>query len=174
MWSYKHPWDPHTAPTSLHDTGMYEASANIMWLNPFHVNAISQQIAGDLPQWKSLMDAVNKFMTLDAAETRSLAPTQGKKGQVARMLFPLTIPARCDQAADGATIRVLGHFEVVFGHIYVWAFYIGMLKAMQTGSVPLVAVLWQMGRTVTVHVRRAYQRASSRLGPSRNQKKLIT
>ena len=151
MTSFKHPWDPVVATTSLTQTGMYEASANIVWINPFPVNETAQQIAGDPPQWKSILEAVDKFMTLDATENRSLAPTQGIG--VARLLFPITVAARCDQAADGGTIRVLGHFDMVFGQLYVFAYYIGLFKAMQAGDLPLVGSLWQMGRTVTLHVR---------------------
>ena len=153
MVSFRHPWDARAAATTLRKTGMYEASANIMWLNPFPVDEDSRQIAGDRPQWKSLIEAVDKFMTLDASQTKSLAPTQGPLGKVARLIFPLTIPARCDDAADGSNIHVLGHFEVVFGHTYVWAFYIGMFKAMQAQNVELVAALWQMALTTTVHLR---------------------
>ena len=39
MVSYKHPWNAEIAATTLDRTGMYEASANLMWLNPFFPQA---------------------------------------------------------------------------------------------------------------------------------------
>ena len=153
MSSWKHPWDKEAASKSLSDNGMYEASANIMWVNPFPVDEEAQRIAGDPPQWKSLLQAVEKFMTLDASENRSLAPTQGTETRVARLVFPISIAAHCRDVADGGNIRVLGHFPMVFGQLYVQAFYIGMFQAMEKEDLQLVASLWQMGRTVTMQVR---------------------
>ena len=153
MTSFKHPWDAQAATKSLSENGMYEASANIMWVNPFPVDEEAQRIAGDPPQWKSLLQAVEKFMTLDAAENRSLAPTRGTETRVARLVFPISIAAHCRDVADGGNIRVLGHFPMVFGQLYVQAFYIGMFQAMEKEDLQLVASLWQMGRTVTMQVR---------------------
>ena len=132
---------------------MYEASANLLWLNPFPVSTVAQQIAGDPPRWRIVLEAVDKFMTLEAAEERSLASPQGASKQVARLLFPITVAARCDRAVDGGTARVLGNFDVLSGHAYVWAWYLGMHRAMQARDAPLVAALWQMARTTSVHMR---------------------
>ncbi len=38
MTSHKAPWDIAHATLSLSATGMYEASGNVMWLNPFRAN----------------------------------------------------------------------------------------------------------------------------------------
>ena len=50
MVSYKAPWNADNAKMSLQRNGMYEASANLFWLNPFPQNKMAQQIAGDQPQ----------------------------------------------------------------------------------------------------------------------------
>ena len=151
--SYKAPWGEEVAPKTLEQTGMYEASANLLWLNPFPLGNVAQQIAGDAPQWRPLLEAVDKFMTLEAAIESSLASSQGTSGRAARLLFPITVPACCDDAADGGVTCVLGKFRVVAGHTYVWAWYLGMHRAMQAGDVACVAALWQMARTTTVHLR---------------------
>ena len=153
MVSYKAPWSSAVAVLTLQQTGMYEAAANLLWLNPFPVSTTSQHIAGDPPQWRTLLEAVDKFMTLEAAEECSLASTQGASKKIARLLFPITLPAHCDHAADGGTTRVLGNFAVVSGHAYVWAWYLGMHRAMQNKDTPLVAALWQMALTTSVHLR---------------------
>ena len=150
--SYKAPWGADVAPRTLEQTGMYEASANLLWLNPFPLGNVAQQIAGDAPQWRTLLEAVDKFMTLEAAIESSLAPPQGTSGRVARLLFPITVPACCDRAVDGGVTGVLGKFSVVAGHTYVWAWYLGMHRAMQARDVACVAALWQMARTTTVHL----------------------
>merc|ERR1711884_389223 len=92
-------------------------------------------------------------MTLDAAEECSLTLTQGDSKKSARLLLPITLPAHCDHAADGGTTRVLGNFGVVSGHAYVWAWYLGMHRAMQNKDTALVAALWQMALTTSVHLR---------------------
>ena len=130
MVSYKAPWSSAVAVCTLQQTGMYEAAANLLWLNPFPVSTASQHIAGDPPQWRTVLEAVDKFMTLEAAEECSLASTQGAPKKIARLLFPITLPAHCDHAADGGATRVLGNFGVVSGHTYVWAWYLGMHRAM--------------------------------------------
>ena len=153
--SYKAPWGADVAPRTLEQTGMYEASANLLWLNPFPLGNVAQQIAGDAPQWRTLLEAVDKFMTLEAAIESSLAPPQGASspGRPARLLFPITVPACCDGAVDGGSTGVLGKFNVVAGHIYVWAWYLGMYTALQARDIACVAALWQMARTITVHLR---------------------
>ena len=65
----------------------------------------------------------------------------------------ITVPACCDRAVDGGVTGVLGKFSVVAGHTYVWAWYLGMHRAMQARDVACVAALWQMARTATVHLR---------------------
>ena len=141
---------------SLEQTGMYEAVASLLWLSPFPMTKTAQHIAGDPPQWPSLLQAVDKLMTLEAAQERSLASPQGaspKKSKTARLHFPFTVPAHCLQAADGGATRVLGNLDMVAGHVYVWAWYLGMHKAMVARDVPLVAALWQMALTTSVHLR---------------------
>ena len=118
MVSYKAPWSSAVAVRTLQQTGMYEAAANLLWLNPFPVSTASQHIAGDPPQWRTVLEAVDKFMTLEAAEECSLASTQGAPKKIARLLFPITLPAHCDHAADGGTTRVLGNFGVVSGQTH--------------------------------------------------------
>ena len=77
LMSYQAPWQKEVAPRTLEKTGMYEASANLLWLNPFMEGDTAQLIAGDVPQWRTVLEAVDKFMTLEAAMESSLAPPQG-------------------------------------------------------------------------------------------------
>ena len=149
--SYKAPWVKEAAARTLEKTGMYEASANLLWLNPFMEGDTAQLIAGDVPQWRTVLEAVDKFMTLEAGIESSLASPQGTG--ITRLLFPITVPAYCDCADDGDATGVLGKFRVVAGHIYVWAWYLGMYRALQARDIACVAALWQMARTTTVHLR---------------------
>ena len=70
-----------------------------------------------------------------------------------RMIFPLTVPAHCEEAESGGSTGILGMFEVVTGHLYLWAWYLGMYQAMQADDAPLIASLWQMALTTSVHLR---------------------
>ena len=70
-----------------------------------------------------------------------------------RMIFPLTVPAHCDQADVGGTTGILGKFDVVTGHLYLWAWYIGMYQAVRAEDTTLVASVWQMALITSVHLR---------------------
>ena len=157
MMSYKAAWEAEAAKISLKSTGMYEASANLLWLNPFPRTTMAQQIAGNPPSWSQLTEAVAMFMTKEAAQEQTLAeaplaPPQGSD-KCMRMIFPLTVPAHCEQADTGGATGILGIFDVVTGHLYLWAWYLGMYQAMRADDAPLVASLWQMALTTSVHLR---------------------
>ena len=155
MSSYKAPWDGVVAKDSLANSGLYQASANVIWLNPFPVNNAAQCIAGDVPTWSQVVEAANLFMSKSAAQDKvSLASPQGSHvTSVQRMLFPITVPAHCASPDVGAATGVLGNFTVVAGQIYVWAWYLGMHRALVSDDVELAASLWQMGLTTSVQLR---------------------
>ena len=70
-----------------------------------------------------------------------------------RMIFPMTVPAHCEQAYPGGAAGAFGMFDVVTGHLYLWAWYLGMYQAMRAEDATLVASLWQMALTTSVHLR---------------------
>ena len=70
-----------------------------------------------------------------------------------RMVCPMTVPAHCEQADSGGATGILGMFDVVTGHLYLWAWYLGMYQAMRADDATLVASLWQMALTTSVHLR---------------------
>ena len=94
MMSYKAAWEAEAAKISLRSTGMYEASANLLWLNPFPRTTKAQQIAGNPPSWSQLTEAVAMFMTKEAAQEQTLAeasplaPPQGSH-KCMRLNFPV-------------------------------------------------------------------------------------
>ena len=52
---------------------------------------------------------------------------------------------------DGA--HFAGSLSIVSGHVYLYAWYLGMWHALQAGNMVAVASLWQAGLTVTIHLR---------------------
>ena len=73
MMSYKAAWEAEAANIALDSTGMYEASANLLWLNPFPRTTMAQQIAGNPPSWSQLTEAVAMFTAKDTAQEQTLA-----------------------------------------------------------------------------------------------------
>ena len=154
MSSYKAPWDEGVATNSLSKVGLYEASANVTWLNPFPVSDVAQCIAGDVPTWAQVVEAADLFMSRTAAQDKvTLASPQGSSSRVQRMLFPIVVPAHCATPDVAAATKVLGNFTVVAGHLYVWAWYLGMHRALVAQDIELAASLWQMGLTTSVQLR---------------------
>ena len=66
MSSYKAGWDKSLALPSLRTTGMYEASANITWLNPYCGDAEARIIAGDPIEWAQLCQVSDMYLSNSA------------------------------------------------------------------------------------------------------------
>ena len=114
MSSYKAPWDGVFAKDSLANSGLYQASANVIWLNPFPVSNAAQCIAGDVPTWSQVVEAANLFMSNSAAQDKvSLAAHSGTSVQ--RILFPITVPAHCASPDAGAATGVLAILPLSLG-----------------------------------------------------------
>lgn len=91
MSSYKAGWDKSLALPSLRTTGMYEASANITWLNPYCGTGAARIIAGDPIEWVQLCQVSDMYLGNEADQSGTLAPPQGL---VKRLIFPLIAPDR--------------------------------------------------------------------------------
>ena len=153
MTSYKFPWSKTQAVQSLRTNGLFEAAANLTWLNPFPVDADAQIIAGDPPKWSNIVAIANSFMSLDADQAATLAASQGQTPTVKRLLFPVVVPAHVEKIQIAEASSFNAALPVVAGHVYVLGWYLGMYKAIGQSDAPRVAALWQMALTASVQAR---------------------
>ena len=152
MSSYKAPWQASQSETTLRATGLYEAAANIVWLNPFPADDVAQVISGDPPEWQQVVQVADAFMCLDADQAGALAPPQGKS-RIKRLIFPVVLPVHVRNVEAAGRAMGLATLPVVSGQIYVLAWFLGMYRALSLGDIPWVAALWQMGLTTSVQAR---------------------
>ena len=88
--SYKPPWSAAEAVQSLARTGMYEAAANLLWVDPRFPPPTDQDariIAGTVPSWAQCKQLAEQFFA-KASVQRVHAPgsSQGDRG-LGRIMF---------------------------------------------------------------------------------------
>ena len=146
LLSYKAPWNRESAKLALAGTGLYEASGNMFWMNPFPSDADMTTCAGDTPSWKSIHGAADAFRVDDKAfEMGSAGPARQN-----RILFPgvMAVHAPTLDVFIGDTFP--GNMQVVTGHVLIYAWYLAMFEALQGGHALWVASLFQAALTVTI------------------------
>ena len=156
--SYKPPWVASQAKDSLLSTGMYEASGNLLWCNPFApTDGPGQIIAGDPPTWIDVVEAADGFFGLDAAHKVSLPSKSDESGfSVARIIFPASLVVHVDSVDKTQRLAFKRDLRVLTGHVYAAAWYLAMhrcLPAASQGDIQWFAALWQCALTVTIHCR---------------------
>jgi len=149
-------WNGAEAAISLRKLGLYEASANITWLNPFTEDELAQKVSGDPPKWSDIVLLADAFMTMAGDQGKTLAAAQSPGG-VKRLIFPVVVPVHLSRV-DAAKVRGSAGMPVVFGGVFGFAWYMGVYRAMTKCDVPLVASLWQMGLTTSVQARHSLKR----------------
>ena len=144
--SYKAPWDSQRATRALASMGMYEAAGNVMWLSPFPEDACAAINAGDKPTWDQVVDIQERHFSPSA-----VAPPHGSPSQ---HVFPVAMLAHVPHRE---IVRGQPHFPgsltLVTGHVYLYAWFLGVLRAFQSGNVEAVASLWQAALMVTIQLR---------------------
>jgi len=148
--SFKAPWTTTDALASLSSTAMYEAGCNLLWCNPFPASQDAMVIAGDRVLWDHVREAAEVHFS-------ALAAPQGRA--ISRLVFPISLPIHVDDdkvIQGGIFPSVL---PLVSGHVYVYAWWVAMFKALDAGSMSDVAALWQCALIVTVTVRMGMSQA---------------
>ena len=149
--SYKHPWEPAAAKESLATSGLYEASANVLWCNPWQPDGC------DDPQ--VTMGEVRKCVALFQSAILSA-------GRADRITFPCVAPVVVDSERDVDKQAFNASLEVLTGHAYVQAWWYSMYKALDAaqgndtvpgkdGARARAKMLLDCGRSATLHVRSA-------------------
>lgn len=147
--SFKAPWLSTTAKTSLTSTGLYEAGANVLWLDPGLTCAASATILSSEIGWQSLSELVSLF-SMTGGGPGGVSP-----GAKTRIVFP----GMLEGFSTAVSELTLPHFDsairLLGGHPLVHAWYIAVCQALLENSDAAdqhLRLLWQCGLTVTVRV----------------------
>ncbi len=150
LTSYKPPWSSDDAVTSLHSTGMYEASGNILWCSPHpEQRGDAQVIAGDPPTWPQVEEFAEAHFSAEAFQESDTTA-----GKARRITFPTPLVVHVARVEDARHASFASTLPVLSGHVYIYAWYWSMFKAINAEQdCTLLAALWQAGLTVTLHCR---------------------
>lgn len=145
LLSYKPPWKHEAAQTSLANTGLYEASGNLFWVNPFPASAQATVCAGETPPWSAVMGMSDAFRPDDAATFKQPDATAREK-----RISPGHVGAPCLDVGgfDKATFK--GTLQLVTGHPVIYGWYVAMREALSRGDNRWIASLVQAAVTVTL------------------------
>ena len=142
----KAPWDTQQAAMALASTGMYQALGNIWWLCPFPDDEPSACLVRHTPTWDRVLYIQWRYF-------RPLCKALPHSSLVGDS-FPVPMLAHVDGPASVRhSTRFPGYLTLVTGHVYLYAWYLGMMDALQSGWLPAVASLWRAGLTVTIRLR---------------------
>ena len=144
--SYKNPWCDQDASVSLQKSCMYEAGGSVFWLNPFTACEEEEALAGKTPTFADIYECAPEF-------NAHQVPSSVAGNTIERVVF------RQHLIIFGWTLDTFvqpefaGCLKVLTGHVRVWAWYVEMLKAIESHDLARVALLLQAGLTVTLQAR---------------------
>ena len=129
--SYKPAWSPEACHASVAASGLYEAGANVAWIDP---EVTGWSLPGDEPSWAWLYTAADDLFRL--------VDIKGKS----RILFP--IPLTCFWRRDVAVLSPgqypdSGGLVPFSGHAFLYAWYVACLKALDAGDMPRCRALYE-------------------------------
>ena len=153
--NFKEVWVPSNCLASTKNTGLYEASGNLMWMDM--MIAGGHEVPLQEPIWSVVLEYVADFFSETAAER--------VKGQQAdRLIFPLTLDGYVtleEHLYAGGAAHIGKTYPVrlilLIGHTMVVAWYFAMANALKDNNRVLIKMLWQAALTVTIRVRMAPQ-----------------
>ena len=140
MTSYKPPWDPAQCVTSLKESGCYEASGNLGWMNP--------EVATDKTTMPS--EPVSWAWLLDYSRTgfRTTISEGGDSRKRIKFIFPMhgNVDKKFGESEYPAGIVPMG------AHGHIWAWYLSVMEALRSDDHERVLLLLECALTTTIHL----------------------
>ena len=140
--SYKERWVPENCRTACKATGLYEAAGNLCWVDP-EVDGETVVPFTD-PSWHMVVEAADAMFN----------PAEYKDGRE-RIRFPVTLSCFWRSgdtgffAASGNTFP-RGGLVLLGGHVFVFAWYIAVFRAMEAAMNERVRMLFECALTTTI------------------------
>ena len=146
--SYKDAWDKTKCTMAMNSTGMYEAGANVLWIDP----AITcVEVPHSEPTVHTILRCVSASFSAECLWKASASTRSGQKVKVDRLVWPVAMEA---YTLNKALILNQDHYrssiKLVGGHSIVYAWYVAMFLATRDSNPAFAAHLWQCGLTVSL------------------------
>ena len=143
--SYKERWSAQNCAIALATRGLYEAGANVSWIDP---ELVSQKLPSDDPPLAWIVEYDGFAEQVPSGATDPL------------VRFPTTLDGWSEEAPaagqgnDGEMIGGLGvQVFPLAGHAYIYAFYYHSLLALRKGDIQRVRLLYECALSTTINLR---------------------
>ena len=140
--SYKAPWNRTDCGLAIRSTGLYEAGCNVTWLNPGVGDGSAPPVS-----WSLMCELTDQLFSWDSQSHGGV--TSG----IRRLIFPTVFPAFVSDQRQLDCEHFAGTLGMAAGHVLLFAWYIGVERALDSGDQTLLLELWQAGLTASVRVR---------------------
>lgn len=144
LMSFKAPWESKSCIQSVETTSMYEAGGNVFWVNWHPLQGAPRAIAGDPPRWSSVQELTTKYFTAAAFID---------SGSRHRLVFPAPLLVHAKSLDQVKCEHFDSSLELLSGHVFVYAWALGMQHAMVNSDASLIRALWEAALTVTLTLR---------------------
>ena len=148
--TFKEPWNSTRCVEAVSTTGLYEAALNVIWLDARQTQRLPFTLPMNRPSWSLVVELYNRQFSQNASGLGGVTPDAPT-----RLFFPVALPAFVVDP------KMLEHtcfnegLHMAGGHGLVFAWYLGMWKALKLKDADMIKRLWEAGLTVTVRVRKS-------------------
>ena len=148
--TFKEPWNSTRCVEAVSTTGLYEAALNVIWFDARQTQRLPFTLPMNRPSWSLVVELYNRQFSQNASGLGGVTPDAPT-----RLFFPVALPAFVVDP------KMLEHtcfnegLHMAGGHGLVFAWYLGMWKALKLKDADMIKRLWEAGLTVTVRVRKS-------------------
>jgi len=133
----------------MNSTGMYEAGANVLWIDPAITCA---EVPHSEPTVHTILRCIAANFSAESLwKASAAAGKSSQKVKVNRLVWPIVMEA---YTLNKALILNQDHYhssiKLVGGHSIVYAWYVAMFFAIRDNNSVFAAHLWQCGLTVSL------------------------
>ena len=147
--SFKAPWRSGTALEAFQTTGLYEAGANVLWLDP-GLTETEGGVPLEEPTWQTLVELSHYFRERLAEDDKG--GSGGVAPMASRISFPTMFEGHARSAADVKSDHFDGSIRLLGGHALAQAWYVATIQACANENHEWLRQLWQAALTITLKV----------------------
>ena len=142
--SYKEPWRGENCQLALSTTGLYEAGANLGWVDPELPDLENECCISEEPSWAWVSNFAE--VGFEPVELEGVASK--------RIRFPIPLDTYWDVKGQPDVQKGIPFgLKLLAGHGHVWAWYLAMCRAMAKNSTENIRMLYECAMTVTICTR---------------------
>ena len=142
--NFKEVWNPENCSKAFDSAAMYEAGANLTWLDLSFVGEFEALLHAE-PEWKTVLAFVDQFFS------RRPAPAAESEG-LGRIAFPCVLTAYSGSDGGVSLNEMPKHLKLLGGQAIVFAWLLAAARALQSSDKELLKMLWQAALTCTVRL----------------------